>query len=62
MKILALFSRVLSRAFPESFLQRPGLLAALQSLWANRRVVVSPLRVRLALDAGIKGTILDGSE
>ena len=45
-----------------SFLQSRGLLAACRSCWANRRVIVSPLVVRLALEAGMNGTILDGSE
>ena len=43
-----------------SFLQSRGLLAACRSCWANRRVIVSPLIVRLALEAGIKGTIVEG--
>ena len=47
-----------------SFSQSCGLPAALQSWLANRRVIVvlSPLIVRLALEAGMNGTILDGSE
>ena len=45
-----------------SFLQSLGLLAAFLSCWANGRVIVLPLMVRLALDAGINGTSLDGSE
>ena len=45
-----------------SFLQIRGLLATCRSHWVNRRVVVSPLIVRLALEAGMNGTILEGSE
>ena len=43
-----------------SFLQICGLLAACRSRGTNRRVLVSPLIVRPALEAGMKGTILDG--
>ena len=45
-----------------SFLQSLGLLADFRSRCANRRVIVSPLIVRLALDAGMNGMSLDGSE
>ena len=40
------------------------LLAAFWSHWVNRCVIVSPLIVRLVLDAGMNGTSLDdtGSE
>ena len=49
--------------FSMSFLQSRGLLAACRSRWANHRVIVSPLLiVRLALEAGMNGTSLDGSE
>ena len=45
-----------------SFLQRRGLFAACRSRWAKRLVMVSPLIVRLALEAGMKGAIGDGTE
>ena len=46
-----------------SFLQSHGLLAAFRSRWATRHVIVSTLIVRLVvLEAGMKGTILEGSE
>ena len=38
-----------------SFFQSRGLLAAFRSHWANRRVIVSPLIVTLALEAGMNG-------
>ena len=43
-------------------LQSLGLLADFCSRWANRRVIVSPLMVKLALDAEMNGTSLDGTE
>ena len=45
-----------------SLLQSLGLLAAFLSRLAKRRVIVSPLILRLALDAGMNGTSLDGTE
>ena len=45
-----------------SYLQSRGLLAAFCSHWANRHVIVSLLIVRLAFEAGMKGTNLEGSE
>ena len=48
--------------FSMSLLQSLGLLAAFRSRWANRRVIVSPLIMRLALDAGMNGMSLDDSE
>jgi hypothetical protein len=42
--------------------QRRGLLAACRSRVAKRRVMVSPwMVVRLAWDAGMNGTSLEGS-
>ena len=45
-----------------SLLQSLGLLAAFLSRWANRLVIVSPLMLRLALDAGMNGTSLERTE
>ena len=39
-----------------------GLQAAFCSCWANQSMIVSPLIVRLAIEAGMNGTILRGSE
>ena len=44
-----------------SFLQSCGLLPACCSHCANWRVIVSPLILRLALEAGVDGTLLEGS-
>ena len=44
-----------------SFLRVLGLLAACQNCLSKRQVTVLPLIVRLALEAGMSGTILEGA-